>query len=296
MATAVVVQCFAKTDTLADLCASLLRMEGHETIRLIFWCDNPAGVSRNAEQYTAGHARMLEFLKIFAVNHVAGFRSVEILLNPTNLGPYRTCQIALDHAFARSEFAIFSEDDVIFSRDALVWFESALALGLLDQPDNWALAGESPFFDAQSRIPSPGYIERMIQHARQEDLGHYYTFHDSVPSTIFATTKTRWREFGETRGQPCGDVEVNKRCQAEGKGSIYPVVPRAKDVGMLHDLGHSVAVHTKAGVTEIKHTYLLAEDIYPAGPLPRLPPQLYAGDKGQLWLRSTLRESATPIA
>jgi len=65
---------------------------------------------------------------------------------------------------------------------------------------------------------------------------------------------------------------------------------------MLHDLGHSVAVHTKAGVTEIKHTYLLAEDIYPAGPLPRLPPQLYAGDKGQLWLRSTLRESATPIA
>jgi hypothetical protein len=290
MTMAVVIQCFAKSDTLAAMCESLLRAQGHEYVRLIFWCDNANDVTRNVNAFRLGHAQVLEFLLQFSAEHRQDFADIEIHHNSTNLGPCPTCQIALDYAFVKNEFVLFAEDDVIFSRDIFIWCHSIMALGLLNYENIWAIAAESPFFDAHVHEIPPGFVATMQKLACDEQLARYFVYHEAIPSSVFATTRRHWAKFGQTRGQPMGDVDLNARCNAEKRGCIYPVVPRAKDDGMLHDLGHSVAVHTKAGVSEIKHTYLLSEDVLPVGLLSLFVPEIFSGEKGKLWLRSTLRD------
>ena len=42
--------------------------------------------------------------------------------------------------------------------------------------------------------------------------------------------------------------------------SIFPVVPFAKDIAMLHNDGWTVAWHGVKGVREIKNVYLMADE------------------------------------
>ena len=285
--TAVVIQCFVKPDTLQGLMASLIGCAGTESIDLLFWCDGVAGSRREAE-FTSARDAVLTLVREFAGIYAQRFRSITVCENETNLGPYRTCQLAIDHAFKDHEFAIFAEDDVFFSRDALLWFASARDL-LIQDESFWAIAGESIYFDARDKTPDQVFVERAVKIASERHLLDKFGTLDFIPSSCFATSRSRWSEFGSTRGQPRGDFEVIRRCKQEGRRCAFPLVPRAKDVGMLHDFGYSVTLHTKEGVRSVKNTYLLADDLLPQGPLepPRLEP--FRGDPGALFAETTLR-------
>jgi hypothetical protein len=67
-------------------------------------------------------------------------------------------------------------------------------------------------------------------------------------------------EIRETRGLPRGPEQLNALISKNHWKSVFPVLPHAKDIGMLHDAGWSVAHHGKSGVKEIKNTYLMADD------------------------------------
>jgi hypothetical protein len=202
-----------------------------------------------------------DYLDNFIKVHGQRFGSVRDFANTTNMGCYTTCQVALDHSFALHPFVIFAEDDVVFSADALLWFDAIRRQKLLDNARHWAIAGESVFFNASDRPIPEGWPDVMKKLSRERRLADYYITHNFMPSTCFATTRAKWAEFGATRGLIRGDCFVNERCKAEDKHTIFPVVPRVKDVGMLHENGFSVMVHTLSGVTEIKNTYVMAEDV-----------------------------------
>jgi hypothetical protein len=61
-----------------------------------------------------------------------------------------------------------------------------------------------------------------------------------VLSTSFAVTREGWETFGPIRGRLYGDVALGQYFQDHGLTSVYPVMPRVKDVGMLHPEGFSV--------------------------------------------------------
>ena len=115
--TALATPCLLKADTLHELCESLLRCDGIEALDLIFWLDSPIG-SRSETRFTPLHAEVCTMLDGFVAAHGSRFRSVSRHQNPVNLGPYATCRVALDHAFALHPFVVFAEDDVVFARDA----------------------------------------------------------------------------------------------------------------------------------------------------------------------------------
>ena len=288
--TALVIQCFLKADTLRDLCHSLLRCDGIEALDLVFWLDSPLG-SRSEARFAPLHAEVCATLDRFAAAHAARFRSVSRHQNPSNLGTCATCRAALDHAFALHPFVVFAEDDVIFARDAFAWFGAILRQGLLDDPRHWAIAGESVFFDARDKPLPEGWPAAMACLAGEEGLAGHYVIHNFIPSTCFATTAAHWHRFGATRGQHYGDEDLCARCRDEDGWCVLPVVPRVKDVGMLHDLGHSVLIHTRDGVQERKNTYLMSDDILPpdrAAPDALTP---YGGNVGRLFTFSTLIET-----
>lgn len=288
--TALVIQCFAKADTLGDLCDSLLRCDGIAGLDLIFWLDSPLA-SRREARFTPLHAEVCTTLDRFVAAHAARFRSVSRHHNPINLGTCATCRTALDHAFALHPFVVFAEDDVVFARDAFTWFDAIRRQGLLDDQRHWAIAGESVFFDARDKPVPEGWPEAMARLAVEEGLLARYVAHNFIPSTCFATTDAHWRRFGATRGQHYGDEDLCARCRDEDGWCVFPVVARAKDTGMLHEHGHSVLIHTRDGVGEHKDTYLMSDALLaPGQPGPAdLTP--YAGNDARLFALSTLLET-----
>lgn len=60
--------------------------------------------------------------------------------------------------------------------------------------------------------------------------------------------------------------------------TLAPVVPRAYDIGMLHESGYSVAMLGKENVKELKSVYLTSE-----GPLNESKVLRFAGDKDAVY-------------
>ena len=285
--TALVIQCFVKPDTLDGLCQSLLGCAGTEDVDLIFWSDSPVG-SQSENRFERLNEEVRAVVAAFTAAHADRFASVSFHCNDTNLGTCKTCQSALDHAFSDHAFAIFAEDDAIFAKDALCWFQGVRGLGLLDEPENWAIAGEAIFFNAREQSLPAGHADAMLAMAHELRLQDFYIPHQFIPSTCFATTRQRWAEFGATRGQPLGDEDVCARCQAEGRYGLFPMVPRVKDVGMLHDNGYSVMIHTKEGVREIKNTYVMSGDLAGSGQVKPRGFSQFTGDAGRIFAETTL--------
>jgi hypothetical protein len=120
------------------------------------------------------------------------------------------------------------------------WFERALIHPMFLQPEVWAIAGESRFFDSYRHVPSNTDIRRALEVAHTENLIDRFVYLDFLPSSCFATNRDKWAEFGNTRGTIRGDRAVVDRCLAEGKVCFWPVIGRCRDTGMHHPLGYSV--------------------------------------------------------
>jgi predicted Zn-dependent protease len=67
-------------------------------------------------------------------------------------------------------------------------------------------------------------------------------------------------------------------------------VPRAKDVGMLHDYGFSVTIHSKDGVQAITTPYLTSEDLLSERAVRSSDLERFEGDAGLLFRQTTLLE------
>src|SRR5712691_9853989 len=95
---AVVVQCFVKLDTLQDVLESISNCESADQVDLIVWHEGLSG-SRREIEFTEPWQKVSEFLISFSNSRQGQFRSIKTYENSQNLGPYKTCQNAIDHAF-----------------------------------------------------------------------------------------------------------------------------------------------------------------------------------------------------
>ena len=121
--------------------------------------------------------------------------------------PHRTAERLISRALESTEFVIFSEDDLIFERDAIEWFARALTHPMFLRPNVWAIAGESRFFDSHRHSPSDTEVSHALAVAESQNLIDKFVYLDLVPSSCFATTREKWAEFGDTRGTIRGDRE-----------------------------------------------------------------------------------------
>ena len=286
---AVVVQCFNKPDTLEAVCRALLACSSTERFGLVFWTDSPIN-SRDEARFAPAHRDVLTLLEELRPELEGKFASVEIHKNMTNLGPYKTCKLALDHTFKTYNFVVFTEDDGIFAPDALEWFLACSRTDEFALDRTWAISGESIFFDAREKNVDSCFIQAAIAYVRTEQLADKFAEIGFIPSTCFATSLTKWAEIGETRGQTNGDVDLCRRCEIEQKTCIQPIVARVRDVGMLHDLGYSVSIHSRAGVSEIKNTYVTSAQLYVSGAYPSFVCIIDQSRNGDIYRRSTLLE------
>ena len=239
MATAIAIQAFNKADSILRTLNSIARLRGSNSYDLFILQDGCSG-SNQTEKYRAAWAETIQALKSWISRNRDHFASVRFESSDQNNGPYRTAERLISRALESSESVIFSEDDLIFERDAIEWFERALTHPMFLRPHVWAIAGESRFFDSHRHNPSDTDVARALEAARSYNLIDKFVYLDFLPSSCFATTRDKWAEFGETRGTIRGDRAVVDRCLAEGKVCFWPVIARCRDTGMHHPLGYSV--------------------------------------------------------
>jgi hypothetical protein len=285
-----VTQPFIKLHTLKLQLESFLRCENKESVNLVLFSDNAAGTTPDD---IAKNEAVMKELQEFADVHRKNFRNLLIHRPEQNHGPYRTCQLALDFALELTDYAIFTEDDTLFASDAFVWFTGMYEGGALDHDDNWAIAGESIFFDAREKGPSGALVERAKRTSIERGFYNKFVPLDFIPSTCFATTRAKWKLFGDVRGRTVGDVALCELCAEKRKFGMFPLLPRVKDIGMLHPDGHSMRIHGADGVRarEIKNTYLMSDDVL-ASPPEDLRFERFDGDVGALYQSSVLLQGA----
>jgi hypothetical protein len=71
----------------------------------------------------------------------AHFASVSFDRVHQNNGPYQTAERLINQALEKSNSVIFCEADVVFQRDAMEWFERALAHLMFLRENVWSVAG-----------------------------------------------------------------------------------------------------------------------------------------------------------
>jgi GR25 family glycosyltransferase involved in LPS biosynthesis len=235
----IAVQAFNKADSILRTLDSIARSSGSDQYHLVILQDG-CSRSNETEKYRAAWAQTTQALEAWISTNTDHFLSVRFDRSKENNGPYRTAERLISQALENSESVIFSEDDVIFERDAMEWFERALVHPMFLRPNVWAIAGESRFFDSNRHSPSDADVCRALEMAETRNLIDRFVYLDFLPSSCFATTRDKWTEFGDTRGTIRGDRAVVDRCLAEGKVCVWPVIARCRDIGMHHPLGYSV--------------------------------------------------------
>ena len=268
----IVIAVFVKEDLIQKQIDNLLSLEKLDEYNIIFCQDN----IMNSPKYDSKKYRVkMENVKNIIENNLHKFQNAVFHRANTNLHPYGICKYALDSAFANNEFCIFMEDDVFLARNALSWFNYVYTNTLLSWDTYKFATGESIYYDTHTMEITP--TQEQIQTIRQkikENMYHtyYYEINNFLTSSIFATTKEIWNtEISDIRGSMNGECALNDYIQKNNWKSIFPVVPFAKDIGMLHDDGWSVMWHTKTGVSEIKNVYLMADEFEISGHFELLP-------------------------
>ena len=256
MATAIAIQAFNKADSILRTLDSFARSRCSNNYHLLILQDG-CSESNRTEKYRAACAATTQAIELWISVNRDHFASVCFDRSDQNNGPYRTAELLITSALEKSKSVIFSEDDVIFERDAVEWFERALAHPMFLRPNVWAIAGESKFFDSNRHVPSDADVCRALEVAQTRNLIDRFVYFDFLPSSCFATTGDKWAEFGKTRGTTNGDRAVVERCRAEAKLCFWPVVARCRDIGMHHPLGYSVrwkGLHHKG----FKNSYIVS--------------------------------------
>lgn len=248
--TALVIQPFIKPDTLEALLRTVVRCSKKETVRLIFFSDNPSGlaaathpaaVGKEAE-FSEKNRRVMALVSEFRDAHRNDFRDVVVQVADKHLGPCRTCRAAIDFAFESDDLVILTEDDALFSDDAIEWYQRTHDGGIMDVPENWAVTGESIYFDAKTTRPPPEYVARARAACIRRGYFHQYTRFRHLPATSFAVVKPKWELFRELRGEDRGDEKVCHVLHDQKNFVVFPILSRVTNVNMLHEDGYSVAI------------------------------------------------------
>ena len=250
----IVVQAFAKHDTLAQSLASLMRCEGRERWSLLIYQDGFLG-SRKQAEYEQQSSEVRNLIGGLLPELARHFFSVEFVVSPSNLGTTACCKAAIDLAFNQYQYVVFLEDDCIFSDSALNWFAQVRPL---ITGDVWLCAGESINFNDKSNEASAEERSELAALARSQGLEGAYSYVDFVPSSCFAITSEQWKKLGDVRGLPRGAENSNRYLKKSHARILMPIVPFVSDIGMLNPRGYSVRTHGAANVTGLKNTYLMA--------------------------------------
>jgi hypothetical protein len=253
---AIALQTFCKADTLRNVLDSLLLCNETDKFHLFIIQDFPS--DKHSDKYTIGHREVNELISSYIDKLRGKFELVSFVSNYENLGTAPTCRKLLDKVCNDYKGFVFLEDDCILSKDALKLAHYLLKSEIGLESKYWFGSLESTFYNLAE--VDREHVEREIENAEKNNLQQGLYEIDFVPSTCFISTVEIWELVKAFRSFPKGPESLTHYIKSIGKKTLLPIVPRARDKGMTHELGYSVHKLGQEGVKEHKHHFLDADD------------------------------------
>lgn len=247
----IVIQCFAKNDTLSIVFDSLLANTSNIDCNLVIIQDSPIN-AKGEQKYIEGHKNVKNLIEDTLPDLFRKFSGISVIRNNENLGTAITCVKSIDAAVQQHENFLFLEDDCILAPDAINFFAAAAKIISIDS-DIWFASCESPFFNAADRPISAETFKKVTQIAENYELDKLFTLKDFVPSTCFISNSKIWEKVRDYRCMPRGPESLSKQLKKWQKQTLLPAIPRASDVGMNHPLGYSTTKKGEGNVKEQKN-------------------------------------------
>lgn len=254
---AVAIQCFNKPDTLDEMLNSLTECTDCNRFSVVLLQDAWEG-SKKEDIYKDSAYKVQEIIAKWLPLLSIKFINVTVIRNERNLGTAPSCRRLLDYVSNTYKGFVFFEDDCVLSRCALSWSLYCLE-ERISSYDCWFATCESIFFDSRGYVIPDDTKAKLKSLSLHASLLFTHCEFGFVPSTCFMTRSKIWEQFSKIRSFPKGPESLNKFYKSKLGRTLFPIVPRVKDIGMLHELGYSVATLGKDNVKEVKSTYLLAE-------------------------------------
>lgn len=280
---AVALQCFNKADTLDQVLQHLVKCYDTRRFGLVIIQDSAIGSDRQ-DIYLPATEKVKAVLADWLPRLMQAFESVEICENSDNRGTAPTCRSLLDHVANRFDGFVFIEDDCLLAPDALQWVSHHLELNI-KLSGYWFSTCESIFFDGRTCAPPENSYDIISKYANLSHVRSAYVSLKFVPSTCFITSSEIWAICSNIRSFTRGPESLTKFMSYMPNKILAPVVPRAADVGMLHDFGYSVGMLGKNNVKEQKKTYIMS-----AGPLNKNKVCYFSDNESILFAASVLFE------
>ncbi len=252
------IQCFAKVDTLEKVFSSILNLDNSEDVSLVILQDSLNNTSQS-DRYAEGHKKVENLISKYVGALQEKFFSVECLRNKTNLGTAPTCRRLIDHICDGYDGFLFIEDDCVLSPSALDWTRFNLA-NTVSVEGPWFVTCESSFFDKEHRLLDKVTKARLEAIANLNSIKNAFMLSDFVNSTCFSTTSEIWKICASYRSFTRGPESLTRFVRTKGMKTISPIVPRCADIGMLHELGYSVARMGLENVRERKETFIMPDE------------------------------------
>lgn len=251
----IAVQTFNKFDTAIETLESISRCKNSKSFGLVIVQDGLEG-NRLMGKYAKEHEDTKKAVYEWINCNQDNFNFLNFYPETQGRGTAGTARFLIDKALEAAENVIFTEDDVIFESDALDWFLSMLHQDSFLRDDVWGIAGESKYFDLKGEIASDEQRRSAFSFALEKNLLDKFSYMHLMPSSCFATNRSKWAEFGHTRGEGHGPRKVVERCRNEGKRIIWPIIARCADIGMYHEIGYSMTLKKSKDKIPGKSSYI----------------------------------------
>lgn len=254
---AICIQAFVKTKELENLIYSLENSYHTKSLDVFVFVDSCKNMPyKNREDWIDKNNSVLRILLDKKKSNT--FNKFSFFQNEENLGTAPTCYRAISKCFDLGyDYVIFTEDDTLFTKDAYDFFLKQIIR--FQNKNCWAIHGESPFFDSKGKKVSTDLIDQISKVVENENLTHAISSMNWVNSTNFMISKEKWNSYGTFRGKKMGAIEFGEECKKNDGFSVYPIIPRVVDIGMVAADGYSSYFHGE-NVQEIKSTYLTSND------------------------------------
>lgn len=221
-------QTFVKIDTLSHVLSTLPSLIGIEKYTIVIGIDSCNQMRYKNRPHWPEQNKIVKNM-IMQFQNKACAKKIDIIENDTNMGTAPTCRRIIDYSMGLSDYVIFIEDDIILSRDALLYHESVFELSKFNT-DVFGIGCGS--IDLAHVNREPGNLYKL------------YTL-PWIDSAEFGVNSSIWHKYGHIRGQPQGAVDFGKICKDESKYTICPKVKRLCRLGMDHPDSYSVYYHPK---------------------------------------------------
>lgn len=257
MNSCVVIQCFAKPHETLQTLKSLERCIGIEQYNLLLFVDS----TTNTKIIEARH-NLIEILKQYISNNKS-FKSIELHISDKCLGPYVGCYSAINKAFMENEFVIFSEDDAIFTRDAILYYNSYRDNKIPHSDSCIGITASSPFYYSDKNI----YIDikksndicdafkdrvNIIIHNSHQYINSIIK-RSSGPGKQMGMFKSGWDKIKYYRSPEYCSLPTRKASDymtsifiSESKFYFYySIIPRTNDIGLFNEYGCTTLYYNK---------------------------------------------------